>query len=278
MVLGRQRHQPGRHRLGGRERHSHPGEYALSGSAHIGGNAYASGTISYSNGQISGAIVTPNDGPALASQTMPVEYKPPTVVNPLPASNWSGTEYTNYVTVTSAQCSAAGFATGTGAGSFYADVTTPTTPTVVDASACSAFQPNVTSPTCVYALKTDIAVVVSGLTIASCNSFQSATTTAHNFSIIQPSTSGTITFSNGATFGTSTNPLNLLVWTNGTFDGSGGTTISAGQILAQNTVTAGAGFSLTFSSAAAMTLPGTTTTVSGTTTPSLSVLRRYVTR
>jgi hypothetical protein len=249
------------------------------------GNAAAAGVINYNSGSQSWygtihGVVAPNNSTGLAGDTMPTEPTFPTLSDPTQAQ-WQGTEYTNVITVTNAGTFLNGTQTSTtqncstyfnaqylavnnyqaSASQFNLDVNAATTPTAIDASACSA--PNLYGPngTATYTLHTDVAVTLSGLQTSGTNTFTSSSSTTHNLSIIVPSPgTGGITLSNNTTFATS---VSTLLYTLGTVSAANASVMN-GQILADASMAGSNNFALTFSSSAALTLPGTTTTTAGT--------------
>jgi hypothetical protein len=239
-------------------------------------NAFAYGSITYPVGNIFGPTIDQN-ATSYSYPPMPPEQFPPTLPTPLPASYWAGSRYT-LDTVTAAQCSASGFLSNKGANSFYNLITSATSPTAIDLTACGSISPQVSS--CDYQLQTDIALVVSSFTAAGCVTYESSTSTTHTLSIVAPDPSSGVTISNGAVFGQpnsySNNPLDLLIWTNGTFTASGAGTMT-GQVIAQNSVIGSNGFSLTYADAAGNALlPDTytqTVTEDGNAIP--QTVRRY---
>jgi fibronectin-binding autotransporter adhesin len=267
----------------------------------IAGNATAAGAITYNTGGQSAygsikGLVTPNNAKALSGSTITPEPPFPVFADPAMAS-WQASEYTNYISVTSAGESINGGAVNASEGcsayfsnqfpapsysaapsQFNLDVNSATTPTVIDAPTCSA--PNIYGPNAVstFTLHTDVAVVLSGLQTSGTNTFASATTATHNLAFIVPSPqTGAIALANSTTFA---NTLSVLFYTNGNFSAANASTVR-GQVLAANSIQGSNGFALLFSSNAALTLPGTTSSTVGAVTAaagSLSALRRYVVR
>jgi hypothetical protein len=292
------------------------GSITMSNSPTIKGNAYAYGTISYNrqvvtagsagvNSYIQGLVSFPNNTFA-SSVITPSQPTFPTITDPTQAQ-WAASGYTNYIVVgasgttvngtpltvtnnygqTSAYTCSTFFTAqyningvSSSPSEFAAILNTATTPTVIDASACS--NPNVSSPSGsqTYSLQTDVALLVNGVTLNTTNTFQSSSGTTHNFSLIVPSpATGGITFTNTTTFAST---LSTFIYTSGQFSANSTPSIN-GQVLAGSasagSVTTTNSFSLTFSNAAAQTIPGTTTTTNQSTgTPTLAAVRRYVSR
>lgn len=278
------------------------GSMILYTPSNIVGNATASGTITYNSGSQSSygtinGVVTPNNGANLASQVMTPEPAFPALIDPTKAT-WQASEYTNYVSVTSAGESINGGAVNTAQGcsayftnqalpvnnynpspsQFNLDVNNATTPTVIDAATCST--PNIYGPngTSTFTLHTDVALEVGGFQTSGTNTFASATSASHNLSIVVPSPqTGGITLNNATTFAST---VSVLLYTQGAFSAANSAFVT-GQILAGTSVAGSNGFGLAFSSSAALTLPGATTTVAGSlvTTPgTISPVRRYTSR
>jgi hypothetical protein len=279
------------------------GSITVESPAQITGSATASGSIYYNTGSQSwyGSIkgsVTYNAQPSAFTTPMPTEPTFPALTDPTKAQ-WQASEYTNYILITSAGESVNGGALNTAEGcsnyfnsqylaannysasasQFNLDVNNATTPTVIDASACSA--PNLYGPGGVstFTLHTDVAVVLSGLQTSGTNTFTSSSSTSHNLSFIVPSPgTGGINLANNTTFSSS---LNVFMYTEGTFQGENSSTLN-GQVLAGTYVQGSNGFALSFSSAAATTIPGTTTIPAGSgttaTAGSIATIRRFVSR
>ena len=277
------------------------GTITVNSPAVVVGNATAAGAVNYNTGSQSwygsiNGVVTPNNAKALSGSTITPEPTFPTFVDPAMAT-WQASEYTNYISVTNAGESVNGGAVNTSQGcsayfssqylapsysvspsQFNLDVNSATTPTVVDAPTCSA--PNLYGPNGVstFTLHTDVAVVLSGLQTSGTNTFASATTATHNLAFIVPSPqTGSIALANNTTFA---NTVSVLFYTNGAFSAANSSTMR-GQVLGANSIQGSNGFALLFSSSAALTLPGTTSSSVGSVTAaagSLSALRRYVMR
>ncbi len=278
------------------------GAITVNSPANIVGNATASGAINYNTGAqnwygtING-VVTPNNGPNLASQVMTPQPAFPALTDPSKAT-WQASEYATYISVTAAGESINGGAVNTAQGctnyfanqalavnnynaspsQFNLDVNNATTPTVIDAPTCST--PNLYGPggSSTFTLHTDVAVEIGGLQTSGTNTFASATTASHNLSFVVPSpqTAG-ITLSNTTTFA---GTVSVLFYTQGAFQAANAASVT-GQILGAASVQGSNGFALAYSSSAATTLPGATTTVAGSlvTTPgSISLVRRYTSR
>jgi len=295
------------------------GSISMSGTPTISGNAYAYGTITYngqnvsagaagSNTYIKGLVSVPNT--SFASSTMPTEPTFPVISDPTQAQ-WATSGYTNYVlvgangtTVNGVPLTLPSIYTGTApvavtcsnffavnynvngvsgasASEFEIIVNGATTPTVIDASACSNPSVYPLNGSQTYPLQTNVALVVNGIQFNNTNTFTSSSSTSHDMSIIVPAPdTGQIYFTNNTSFSST---LSTLLYTEGTFSANSTPSIN-GQILAgtsnnTSTVTITNSFALTFSNAAASTIPGTTTTTNQSTgTPSLAAVRRYVSR
>jgi hypothetical protein len=293
------------------------GSITMTNSPTIDGNAYAYGTIKYNgtnvtagsagiNQYIKGLVSYPNT--SFAATTMPAEPAFPVIADPTQAQ-WATSGYTNYVVVsvngttvngtpltvtnnygqTSAYTCSNYFAAQYNVGGvssspseFAAMINGATTPTVIDASACPAnttVSPLNGSQT--YSLQTNVALVINGISLNGTNTFTSSGSTAHDMSIIVPAPdTGQIYFTNNTSFSTT---LSTFLYTEGTFSANSTPSIN-GQILAgtpnnTSTVDITNSFALTFSNAAATTIPGTTTTTNqGSGSPTVTALRRYLSR
>jgi hypothetical protein len=273
------------------------------GTSSIAGGAHASGAISYNVpgtnqtwlGTITGApgSVTANDS-SITNTTMPTSLVPvipamptaptwPQITTPTQAA-WAAKGYTNYVVVTQAQCAAGYFYYTSGSTPFLNAVNSETTPTVFDASACSDAtnsEVNLDGPSNseTFSLKTDIALVVNGAHTSGTNIFQSSSpSTPHNFSLIVPyPDTGNVKLSNLTQFASS---LSTFIYVGqGAMDVNSSPGLT-GQILSYGAFTASSGssFAETFSTAAALTIPGVVTAAGGSGSASISPVRRYSSR
>jgi len=264
--------------------------------SNIAGTAHASGAITYnvpgSNqtwlGTINGSpgTVSANDS-TITNTTMPSNQTPvipsmptaptwPQITAPTQAA-WAAKGYTNYVLIPAAQCSTY-FTYSSGPTPFLTAVNSETVPTVFDASACSNVNMDGQNNTETFSLKTDIAVVVNGFTTSVANIFQSSSTTQHNLSFIVPyGDSGNVSLSNTTTFASS---LSTFIYVGGgTMDVNSAPQIT-GQILSYGAFTASSGstFTDTFSTTAALTIPGVAVSGGGTAAASVAPVRRYTSR
>jgi hypothetical protein len=279
------------------------------GSPTIAGNAYAFGTITWDSAPVSSTngsgIITGISQPgdtALATQTITPEPAFPVITAPSPAA-WVTAGYPNYVLVTAASVTTNGVANATyncsnyfatqylaangyaaSASGFAVAVNGATTPTVIDASACSSpnFQYGSVSQT--FALQTNVAFLVNGLQLSTSSTWASSSSTSHDLSIIVPAPdTGDLYFTSATTFASS---LSTFMYTEGSLQAN--TTPSMnGQIMVEGAAGTYSGssvdltnaYTLTYSNAAATTIPGsTTTTVTGTGTPLVAAVRRYTLR
>jgi hypothetical protein len=285
----------------------------MTNSPTIKGNAYAYGAINYNSSPVTATYgtgyikgIANQNYTGYASQTMASQWPEPAFPTITDASQaqWAAAGYTNYVVVTNSGVTVNGVADTSGANgasntcsTYFATTYLPvnnygaglspfnllansaTTPTVVDASACT--NPSFNGPGNVVnvALKADMVLLVNGLsTQGSSNSFTSSNSTSHNFSIIVPSPeTGNITLTSNSVFSST---LNTLLYTAGTVTLNTTSSLN-GQILAgsvtNNSVYMTNNTALTFSNAAASTIPGTTVTVqgAGNGAPTVTVIRRY---
>lgn len=280
------------------------GSIDMSNSPTVKGNAYAYTSINYnrkavgsgaagSNLYIQGLVSYPNTN--FAGQTMPTQPTFPAITDPT-QNQWGAAGYSNYIVVTDSAVTTNGLINTTytcnnyftaqylapsysgSASAFALAVNNATTPTVIDASACS--NPDYSNPgnSQTFSLQTNVALLVNGIGFATTNNFQSSSSATHNLSIIVPSPdTGGINFTNTTTFAPQ---LSTFIYTPGRFTASVTPSIN-GQVLAgdmsSSSVSITNNFALTFSNAAAATIPGTTTTSGGSTTTAAIVgVRRYV--
>jgi hypothetical protein len=265
------------------------GGISASGSA-IGGYVSASGAVTgiagnnASNKYYCGSNTTPTCS-NLSSQTMPPDPGFPLLQDAsgdttTSALYWATTEFKNKVVQVpsgqspqTASCASYFGASGDSGTQFYADITTATVPTVVVAPTCDAQVAKTT-----YTLTNDVAIVAHSFTTSQQTNFTGAPG-QHNLSIIVPTASancpsgGCISLAQHTTFDPS---VALLFYTTGTFN-SGNLDNVSGQVIAQDVVTGGNQFNLTFSNAASATLTGTTTTKNDG-SASFAEIRRYVSR
>jgi hypothetical protein len=285
------------------------GNIALSGgSPSIKGGAYAYGTTTWNSAPISATngsglvgMYYPGDT-ALSSQTITPEPSFPVITDPTQAT-WATSGYTNYILVgassvttngvvnTTYNCSnyfatqyLAAYGYGPSASAFSLAVNGATTPTVIDASACSNpnFQYGSVSQT--FSLQTNIVFLTNGMTGSTSSTWASSSSTSHDLSIIVPAPeTGNLYFTSTSTFASS---LSTFLYTEGSFQANSTPTFN-GQVMAQGSAGLYSGdsvyltnaYALTFSNAAATTIPGATSqVVTGSGTPVVTGVRRFVSR
>jgi len=279
------------------------------GSPSIGGNAYAYGTITWNSAPVSASngsglisgISQPGDT-ALSTQAIAVQPAFPAITDPTPAT-WATAGYPNDIVVNATSVTTNGVADPTNncstyfssqhlpangyaasASPFSLAVNGAGNPTVIDASACANPNFNQGSVSQTFALHTNVAFLVNGLSLSTSSTWASASGTSHNLSIIVPAPeTGDLYFTSTTTFAST---LSTFLYTEGSLQAN--TTPSMnGQVLVGGTAGLYGGssvdltnaYALTFSNTAGSTIPGATTqTVTGTGTPVVTGVRRFTSR
>lgn len=257
----------------------------------IGGNAYATGGIlELGPGYISGSQY-PNDA-SIASMTMPPAPTFPTLDPTVTA--WGNDNYTviqvpgpDPLTGTTTSCSTYFvdqyvYVPGVGEehlpSPFVADVNAATTPIVVYAPTCNPsvgtnlVETGSSTPGSTFNMHANVAVVVNTFSDWGSMVWQPATGVASpDLSLIAlSSSSSAISLTNETDF---TPAVSTLLYTPGTVDFSVTGTMT-GQVLAGTSFSATNSFSMTYSTAAAASLPGTTVPGTPTLTPTSQFLLR----
>jgi multidrug transporter EmrE-like cation transporter len=258
----------------------------------IGGNAYATGGILEPGKATIGGAQYPNDA-SIATMTMPPAPVFPTL-DPT-VSQWQAKGYTvipvpgtDPLTGKTTSCSTyfvdqyvyvQGYGEEHLPSPFVEDVDHATGPIVVDAPTCNAdnigsnlVEPGGTVAGSTFNMSADVAVVVDTFQDYGSMVWQPSTGAGtQDLSIIALSTSSTaIDLTNQTDF---TAGVDTLLYTPGTVDFSVEGTMT-GQVLAGTSFSATNAFSMTYSTAAASSLPGTTVTAPPTLTPTSEFLLR----
>ena len=248
------------------------GNITLAGSGKIVGNAYASGTITVGSGSIMGTQ-TPLDA-GLSSQTMPAAVSFP-VLNPSVAT-WQGQGWTvdqipGTINGTAYTCATYFQSNSSGAADpFQTAIAALTGKTVFYAPTCA---PSYTR-TQTFNFAADTVLQVQSLTTANSDTYQSTTTTHHDFSVL--ASAGTacstanvdVSVSNSSNFASS---LSVFFYTPGQVSYANSPSMT-GQIVACGGITGSNSFTLTFDPSASGEIPGS----SSATAPSVSVLNKFV--
>jgi len=254
------------------------GNISLSNSAAIDGNAYASGTISLSGGSQVKGTQNPGDS-ALSTQTMPSAVSFPavdTTVSDWTTAGWNLVQIPNAVYTTCAsyfQNIASEAGPGPPTDPFMTQLYTAATKTLVYAPTC-----NVTySSSHTFGLNADVTLWVNTLTLSNSNTFESTSSTVHNFSVLASpsascSTSSPTVDVNFSNFSSFTSTIDAFIYTQGAADYANAPAMN-GQVLACSGFTGENGFDLNFVPAASAGLPWTGTT---TTAPTLTVLDKLI--
>ncbi len=235
--------------------------------AEVLGSAYGSGAI-YANTASSGTVaksVVANT-PVSGMPTMPVvpQVSWSTLSN-LTAAQWQGAGY-SVVNIPSTSCSSYFSDQYLKANNYKASASqlnvalnAATTKTVFYAPSCSVDLGTNVAGGAIFNLHSDVVLVASTVSEGgSSTTFESSNSQAPNLTIIGTSATGGLSFQPGSNYTTTFAPsVNVLLFTPGTVSVSGVASMT-GQILAGTSITTSNDFTLTFSSAAASSLPGTT--------------------
>jgi len=249
------------------------GNITLAGSGKIVGNAYASGTITVGSGSI-GGTQTPLDS-SLSSQTMPAAVSFP-VLNPSVATwqgqGWNVLQIPGTINGTAYTCATYFQSNSSGAADpFQTAIAALTGKTVFYAPTCT---PSYTR-TQTFNFAADSVLQVQSFTTANSDTYQSTTTTHHDFSIL--ANAGTacstanvdVSVSNSSNF---TSSLSVFIYSPGQVSYANAPSMT-GQIVACGGITGSNSFTLTFDPSASGEIPGSSTA----TAPSVTVLNKFVT-
>jgi hypothetical protein len=279
------------------------GNISLSSAATIDGNAAASGTISVTGAAKIKGTQTPNDS-ALSADTPPAAVPFPSECQsgyPAPCSladsnitdaDWQAGGWT-VVDIPNSTYTCASFFQNVPAGSgpFQNEISSETSKTVYDALGCSATTPcpPASGTSCypsysgaeTFKFAQDTVLEVPAISVSSADTFESTSSTMHNFSILASplsvcSTSGTdITMTSAVTLASS---LAVFLYTPGEVSFSSASSSSAGQIVACGGITGTSAFTFTYNPSAGAEVLGLSTTVpSSTTAPTISATEKFVT-
>lgn len=256
------------------------GNISLAGSGTIDGNAYASGTITLGGGSQVKGTQTQFDS-ALSSQTMPATINFPaadTTLSDWTAAGWNLVQIPN-ATYTTCASYFKNIASEAGPGPptdpFMTQLYTATTKTLIYAPTCNVAY----SSSHTFGLNADVTLWVNTLMLSNSNTFESTSSTVHNFSVLaSPSAACNtttppvdMTFSNSTSF---TSTVDALLYTQGAVDYANAPSMN-GQVLACSGFTGENAFALNFVPTASAGLPWTGTTTSA---PTVTVLNKFVLR
>ncbi len=260
------------------------GNITLAGSGKIVGNAYASGTITVGSGSITGTQTPLDTG--LSSQTMPAAVSFP-VLNPSVATwqgqGWNVVQIPGTVNGTSYSClNSTGGTLGSGANYFQSNSSGAADPYQTAIAALTS-KTVFYAPTCylsysrtqTFSLAADTVLQVASLTTANSDTYQSTTTTHHDFSVLASAGSACstanvdVSVSNSSDF---TSSLSVFIYSPGQVSYANSPSMT-GQIVACGGITGSNSFTLTFDPSASGEIPGS----SSATAPSVTVLNKFVT-